>query len=173
MSVSAKPKLSMTGAVITLAFAVVLAIAAPMRAAAQAEVVLTVEQASGGEGRGYTLADLAALPRQVIRTSTPWTEGVQEFAGVPLAALVAEADARDQLLMTAVNEYSVTVPVAELSADAPIVAYERNGAPMSLREKGPLWVVYPYDAGGDFQTETIYSRSIWQLVHIRVESGSR
>jgi hypothetical protein len=33
---------------------------------------------------------------------------------------------------------------------------------MSLRDKGPLWIIYPYDSKSDFRTEVVYSRSIWQ-----------
>jgi len=49
-----------------------------------------------------------------------------------------------------------------------IVAYQLNGAPMSRRNKGPLWIVYPFDQNVDYQNETTYSRSIWQLAHIVV-----
>ena len=41
---------------------------------------------------------------------------------------------------------------------------------MSVREKGPLWIVYPYDSNIAFQTETIYARSIWQLDRISIEN---
>jgi hypothetical protein len=37
---------------------------------------------------------------------------------------------------------------------------------MSVRDKGPLWLIYPYDSKAEYQSETIYSRSIWQLVKI-------
>jgi hypothetical protein len=47
-----------------------------------------------------------------------------------------------------------------------MIAYARNGEPMSLREKGPFWLVYNYDADPAFRTETVYSRSIWQLDRI-------
>jgi hypothetical protein len=40
--------------------------------------------------------------------------------------------------------------------------------PMSVRDKGPLWVVYPFDDVPAYQSETIYSRSIWQLDRIEV-----
>jgi hypothetical protein len=43
-----------------------------------------------------------------------------------------------------------------------------NGAEMSIRDKGPLWIVYPYDASDDFRSEVVYSRSIWQLDRIEV-----
>ena len=50
-----------------------------------------------------------------------------------------------------------------------MIAYERNGAVMSVRDKGPLWIVYPYDSNPDYQTEEIYARSIWQLEKITVK----
>ena len=39
---------------------------------------------------------------------------------------------------------------------------------MSVREKGPIWVIYPYDHDADYRTDTIFSRSIWQLDRIDV-----
>jgi hypothetical protein len=39
---------------------------------------------------------------------------------------------------------------------------------MSVRDKGPLWVIYPYDAVPEYKSERIYARSIWQLVSIEV-----
>jgi hypothetical protein len=38
---------------------------------------------------------------------------------------------------------------------------------MSVRDKGPLWVIYPYDSD-DYRSEVIYSRSIWQLDRLEV-----
>jgi hypothetical protein len=35
-----------------------------------------------------------------------------------------------------------------------------------VRDKGPLWVVYPYDSKPDYQSELIYVRSIWQLAQM-------
>jgi hypothetical protein len=57
----------------------------------------------------------------------------------------------------------VNIPLTDATPDGPIIAYENNGKEMTLRSKGPLWVVYPYDQSEDFRTEVTYSRSIWQL----------
>ena len=43
------------------------------------------------------------------------------------------------------------------------------GAPMSVRDKGPLWIVYPYDQNTDYQSEVVFSRSIWQLNRITIQ----
>lgn len=70
----------------------------------------------------------------------------------------------------AVNDYAVEIPVESWPGTGPIVAYLNNGAPMSLRDKGPLWIVYPFDNTPDYQTEVVYSRSIWQLDRISVKN---
>lgn len=114
-------------------------------------------------------AALESLPRRAFATGTIWTEGVSTFEGVSLAALLARLDVNDGTLKaTAVNDYSVELPVAEVLRNDPIIADRRDGQPMSLRGKGPLWIVYPYDSDPAFQTEIVYARSIWQLDRIEV-----
>ena len=66
------------------------------------------------------------------------------------------------------HDYAVEIPVSDSVEDGPILAYELNGAPMSVRDKGPLWLVYPYDQNPEYRSEVIYSRSIWQLDRIEV-----
>lgn len=110
------------------------------------------------------LQDIGAA---TFKTSTVWTEGTPEFTGVRLADLVAKLGITAPVLsMVAVNDYMVEVPLSDAVADGPIIAYEMEGKPMSVRDKGPLWLIYPYDSKADYQSEMIYSRSIWQLVKI-------
>lgn len=117
----------------------------------------------------FDLAMLSEMPATSFETSTIWTEGVQQFTGVPLHTLLeAVGVAGTQLSASAINDYSVDIPVSDAQLGGPIVAYLRNGEEMSVRDKGPLWIVYPYDDNDDYQTETIYTRSIWQLDRIRV-----
>lgn len=110
---------------------------------------------------------LALLPQTEFTTHTIWTEGPQRFTGVSLATLLAryEIDA-ERLDLVAVNDYTVTLPADEIGPVYPVIAHSRNGAPMSLRDKGPYWLVYDYDSDPAFQRETVYMRSIWQLERI-------
>ncbi len=118
--------------------------------------------------RVYTLEELRKLPAIDIATTTPWTEGVQRFRGVALSTLLHLRPDDRILHMRAINDYFVTMPAGDLHEHFPIVAYERNGAPMSVRDKGRFWLVYPFDQNPRFSDETHLSRSIWQLVEIRV-----
>jgi hypothetical protein len=136
-------------------------------------VLLTVSGAitnTNVDGKAlFDLDMLKALGTQEIKTSTIWTEGVQTFVGVPMASIYTAVGANGAaILATAVNDYAVSIPVEDWTVGAPMLAFERDGAAMSVRDKGPLWVVYAYDSSPALQTEVIYSRSIWQLDRLEI-----
>lgn len=134
---------------------------------ALADVVLTVHKPQTGTVT-FTMEQLRQYPQIALKTTTPWTDGEQRFVGVALHKVLGEVSSSDMLSLRAVNDYVVNMPASDISADFPVVAYERNGSAMSVRDKGPLWLIYPFDSKPEFRTETIFSRSIWQLVEITV-----
>ncbi|MBF9046420.1 oxidoreductase [Rhodobacterales bacterium LSUCC0031] len=141
---------------------------------AQGPIVLTVTGAishtNADDAAALDLALLEAMGSVVVETSTIWTDGVQTFEGVELASLLATLGAEGTVLRAiAHNDYAVDIPVSDAVAGGPVVAYMRNGAPMSMRDKGPLWIIYPFDSSPEYQSELIYSRSIWQLDRIEVQ----
>ena len=48
------------------------------------------------------------------------------------------------------------------------LAIEADGKPLSVRDKGPIWLLYPFDSDAQYQTEVIYARSIWQIERMEV-----
>lgn len=74
----------------------------------------------------------------------------------------------DTIRAVALNDYAVSIPTADAVEGGPIVAYARNGEEMSIRDKGPLWIIYPFDDNETYKTEEYYSRSIWQLDRIEL-----
>ncbi|NDV00532.1 molybdopterin-dependent oxidoreductase [Pseudoroseicyclus tamaricis] len=139
----------------------------------EGDILLTIDGAiteTNDDGRAvFDRAMLEALGPVTFETETTWTEGVQTFTGVELATLLEAVGATgDSIAATAINDYAVDIPREDWVEGGPIVAYLRNGEEMPVRDKGPLWVVYPFDASEDYQTEVIYSRSIWQLDRITV-----
>ena len=139
---------------------------------APSETILTFTSDLDGQASDVTLnlAMLEEMDAVTFSTSTIWTEGTQVFTGVPLSRLIHSVDGGGvSVTLKAMNDYSVTIPLAEVRGDYPIVAYLNNGEPMSIRDKGPLWVVYPYDLSDEYRSEVVYARSIWQLD--RIEFG--
>ena len=140
---------------------------------AKGDVVLTVSGAitntNAGETAEFDRAMLEAIGTVTFETETMWTEGVQTFTGVELSDLLSVLGVNgSQLRASAVNDYAVDIPTDDAVEGGPIVAFLRNGERMSLRDKGPLWIVYPYDSSPEYRTEVIFSRSIWQLDRIEV-----
>lgn len=117
--------------------------------------------------KSYTREDLEAMPRVSFRKGTTWTEGAQEFSGVPLKSILAASGITSGLVRAvAVNDYIVDIPVDELDDSFPIIADLIDGKPFSRREKGPLWIMYPFDKAPSYRTETNFGRSVWQLVRL-------
>ena len=117
----------------------------------------------------FTLEDMMAFDPVTFSTKTIWSHGIQEFKGVPLKDLLDSINISEgKMLAVAVDDYAVAIPVSDAVENGPIIAYLQNGATMSRRSKGPLRIVYPYDGNKRYQTETVYSRSIWQLTRLLV-----
>lgn len=139
----------------------------------QGPVVLTV---SGDAGlisddmvAVFDLDMLQNMRAVSFSTSTDWTEGVSEFTGVPLyEVLTGLGVTQGQITARAINDYAVTIEFDEIGEDYPIIAYARDGDVMSVREKGPLWIVFPYDLDGIYRTEQVFAQSIWQLDRLEV-----
>jgi hypothetical protein len=116
------------------------------------------------------LAQLTAMEPVTIETSTIWTEGKQTFTGVLLKTLMERIGAHGTVIAaSALNDYTVEIPMSDAVDGGPILAYALNGTQLSVRDKGPLWVVYPYDASAAYQSEVIYARSIWQVSRMEIK----
>lgn len=143
---------------------------AAVPALAQDAPLLTVD--SHGESRSYDLDSLKALGESEFESTTIWTEGAHRFTGVPLAAILADSGiatgpgVEGEVTATAINDYAISIPLREIDDAIPLVAYYMDGEEMSVRDKGPLWIVFPYDSDKRYQTEVVYSQSIWQLDRI-------
>lgn len=118
----------------------------------------------------FDLDLLRSYPVTTIRTDTPWTDGVIVFEGVLLRDLLASVKSSGQeLIATALNDYSVTIPIEDIVQNDVIVAYKQNGKLMSIRDKGPLWIIYPWRDKPKLKSELNLARSIWQIDSIHVD----
>lgn len=137
-------------------------------------VLLTVDGNIGvtnGDGVArFDRAMLTDLGRHRIETELPWTDGAVVFEGVPLSAVLEAVDADGEMLRaTALNDYAVDIPVSDVTDYRVILAMTRDGERLSVRDKGPLWVIYPMQAHDELEGELYLNRHIWQLARITVE----
>lgn len=137
-------------------------------------VILTVSGLIGRSNKaGQAILDAAALrslPQTVIRTNTPWTEGMIDFEGPLLRDVLKLVGAEgDVLRAKAINDYYVEIPLSDALRYDVILAMRMNGREMTVRSKGPLWVIYPWNSATELRSETYYSRSIWQLMSLDIQ----
>lgn len=139
---------------------------------AQEDVLLTIT-VGAGEPLQMDLADIDALPQSEFSTHTQWTEGKITFSGPPLKQVLEMADpdltADSVVHLIAANKYEVTLDMSLLEDEVPIIATRMDGKTYGTRKNGPLWVVFPYELDAQYQTESVYSASIWQLIEIRID----
>lgn len=112
---------------------------------------------------------LEALGTRSFTTMTPWYDDPVTFEGVPLADLMETVGATgDTILAVALNDYTSEIPIADFEAHGTILALKRNGEYMPVHDKGPLFVVYPYDSDDSLKNQIYYARSAWQVYQMIV-----
>jgi hypothetical protein len=117
----------------------------------------------------FDAALLASLPQHRIRTSTPWHQGEHLFAGPLLREVLQAVGAEGQTLrMSALNDYRVDMPADEARRFDIIIASQLDGREMTVRDKGPLFVMYPFDRHPELRNSVNLSRCIWQLRRIEI-----
>jgi hypothetical protein len=121
-------------------------------------------------GLSFNLNTLESLPQRQFTTMTPWSDKPIQFSGPLMRDVLAIAGAKGQnIRATAINDYRINIPVQDAMRFDMIVATRMNGERMSVRDKGPLFVVYPFDSLPELQQARYYERSIWQLKSLEVE----
>lgn len=112
---------------------------------------------------------LEALGTSGFETATPWYDGPVRFDGVRMDRLMQAVGASgDRVLAYALNDYSTELPMGDFARHNVILALKRNGQYMTVREKGPLFIVYPFDSDPALRHQRYYSRSAWQLARLVV-----
>ncbi|WP_245295032.1 molybdopterin-dependent oxidoreductase [Pararhizobium antarcticum] len=117
----------------------------------------------------FDLAMLETLAGRVGEMETPWTEGKVKFSGPLLRSVLDAAGAHGtSLKVVALNDYEADVPMEDATTLDTMLATRIDGKPMSVRDKGPLFLVYPFDQNADLFNEKYFSRSVWQIKSIKV-----
>lgn len=159
-----------------LALALFMAAAIPVNTAWAAltephgKVILTVRGKIGltnsKDGAQFDLAMLEKLPRKTIKTTTRWTSGLQVFEGVPVIALLDHLKANGQQVEAVGMDGYIApqISVADLRKYGVILAFKKNGEYLKVREKGPLWMIYPIDDFPELKKDlSTQYKLIWHL----------
>jgi hypothetical protein len=74
----------------------------------------------------------------------------------------------ETVVAAALNDYETKIPMSDFAQFGVLLALKRNGEYMPVREKGPLFIVYPYDSNSELKSQQYYGRSAWQLSRLSI-----
>lgn len=118
----------------------------------------------------FDIASLEKLGMVSFQTNSPWYNGRTTFTGIPMQKLMDYVGAKGSVVkVTALNDYTTVIPVSDFKKYNVILALKINGEYMRIRDKGPLFIVYPYDSMPELNNQLFYSRSAWQVSKINIE----
>lgn len=146
-----------------------LGVVAPSLASAD-ETTLTVVNATTGVEVALTEAELFALPQVTVNTENEFVDEMTAFQG-PLGrdVLALVGDGGETVVLTAVNDYAVEVPLEDFINYEVVFATSADGVKFSRRDKGPIWVVYPMSDHQELRDPVFNARLIWQLVRVELK----
>jgi hypothetical protein len=140
----------------------------------QGRIILTVTGVLAGASKSrrveFDLRALEHLGLSKLITWTPWTNGEVEFEGVLARRLMDAVGARGtEVEARALNDYKEVIPIEDFSRYDVLLALRMNGQPMRVRDKGPIWIVYPWSDHPELDDFTTREKSVWQLnaLHVR------
>jgi hypothetical protein len=136
-----------------------------------ARPILTVSGKISGSYEDHTArfdrAALEALGTSGFTTTTPWYDGEVKFEGVLMTRLMEAIGATgDFVVATALNDYETKIPVSDFAEFKVLLALKRDGQYMPVHDKGPLFMVYPFDSNPILKNQRYYGRSAWQLARL-------
>lgn len=141
--------------------------------APKGKIVLRVEGASSGEAGKPLAFDIPTLELMgLIRftnTNRWYTEPVtfEGVLGSDFLAAVGVPPGAKTMHMVALNDYVADVPIEDLRLWPVMLALKIDGKYMSVREKGPIWLVYPSHIDEKLGEPAYQGRWIWQVKDIR------
>jgi hypothetical protein len=126
---------------------------------------------SGADGQPPVVvsdAQIRALPQQSFTTATPWTT-VARYTGPTFTDVLRSAGlSGGTVILTAADDYKVEIDMADIVKHQPILAWQQDGQPLPLRDRGPYWLMFRFDDTPQLRNDTWYYRAIWQVVAISV-----
>lgn len=109
--------------------------------------------------------------RQVkIITSSPWESGINTYVGPKVSDIFERVGASgSEVRVTALNGYKVTISEKDIRQYDFIIALSKNGEKLTVRERGPLFLIYSFDDHPDaFLEHYLNRKTVWQVSELIV-----
>ena len=140
------------------------------------DVILTVRGATSKSAKAGVLrfdrATLEAMGMIRYTSRNRWHDKPLTYEGVlgsRLLQIIGVPKTAKFLMLRALNDYAARIPVSDFSRWPVMFALKLDEKYMTVREKGPIWVVYPNHMYPELGRVPHLAKWIWQLKSIEFE----
>jgi len=133
------------------------------------EITGKIANTNSADRAKFDLPMLEKMGISRLKTSTAWTEGQPVFEGVLVRDLLGAVGASgDKVTVVALNDYKVDIPMADFQNFPVILAYRMDGEALRVKDKGPLWIIYPQDDYPELKNKQTQNKWVWQVKEIQI-----
>lgn len=94
---------------------------------------------------------------------------VRNVTGIEIRKFVAANDLQgNNLHVTALDGYEMDLPREDIDKYPVLFGFMVDGQPLSVRQKGPAWIIYPVSDHKELDDPAFEARSVWQLKSIEI-----
>ncbi|MCF7353870.1 hypothetical protein [Vibrio sp. CK2-1] len=122
-----------------------------------------------GQQINLSREELETLPQTTFTTSTPWTKGVHTYQGPKLSLITDKfSSSINGIRIYALNGYSYDINTHDLQRYPFILALRQDEKVLSLRNKGPFWLLVPFDQNPKLLShDKLQNQLVWQIEKIK------
>ena len=133
--------------------------------------LFVVKSKTGAADFVVTDSIVEKIGTKTYKAVLPSSDGAVQTVRGPLLRDVLKAAGASQTGVTAkaFDNYEMKIPGEDFTKFDVILAIEVDGKRLSVRNKGPAWVVYPSVDHPELQGELYQSRSVWQIKELIAE----
>lgn len=115
--------------------------------------------------------EYAAIGQTEITTTIfVLNDGEHKVKGVLMRDLVKYFGGEgDTVKLTALDGYAMDIPMADFEKYDAVVATEIDGKPLTVRDHGPAWLLYPFSSHPELNDTVYESRAVWQIKTIEID----
>ena len=125
-----------------------------------------------GSAVSVTVTDETLLQQGMTEIKTKLVsqgDTVSTVRGLEIRPLLKSLDLQgNNLYVEALDGYALDVPRADIEKYKVLLAVEVDGKRLTVREKGPAWVVYPVSDHKELDAPIFEARSVWQIKSILI-----
>jgi len=136
---------------------------------ASQRIILTVTGPTGTL-QTFTHAQVEALGTYRLTTKTFWPDDDGTYEGVMLADVLKQAklDTQAKVQVTALDGYSVAIPSEDWTRWQVLLATRRDGRPLTVRNKGPLRLIFPMALDTKLAVRSMGGHWAWMIKSIGI-----